>query len=42
MVTKSNNKEKNIYKTNRYPDLEVVYSGKQEAYFSNGKDSNFS
>jgi hypothetical protein len=39
MVTKSNNKEKNRYKTKRYPDLEVVYSGEQETYFSDREDS---
>jgi hypothetical protein len=42
MVTKLNNKEKYIYKTKRYPDLKAVYSGKQEAYFSDGEDSDFS
>ena len=42
MVTKSNNKDKNIYKTKRYPDLEAVNIDELEAYFSDGEDSDFS
>jgi hypothetical protein len=41
MIIKSNNKEKSIYKTKRYPSLEKVNNGKQEAYVSDGKDSDF-
>jgi len=44
MITKSNSKDKNIYKTKRYFDLKAVYNniGDLEASFSEGEDSNFS